>query len=264
MRKNVVVSESSITTGQLINFFQGSKIEEKSGLALYNFDNFQHYLSNPDLYAPETTELDRAIKLLGAKKVVTAEQWGKAWKREVTLTDAGILKFSQSVLQSVADSNKAGHTDYRLVYCGGISLREQHQIFGTNTKKQPCYYASSTWWLDEKNDSWAKYQPKPGYRLLDYKLRYRSTQWQAQEDEIAKLGTGFSRAHETDVSEGAFSFYQVHGGERLLETAYHWGQSLDSGGRRVCVGYFDAFGWHVVGSHPDRSYVYLGVVVARN
>lgn len=210
------------------------------------------------------SQLDRAIKLLGTEKVVSAEQWGKAWDREVVKTETGILKFSEGILQSAADTNKAGISDYRLVYCGGISLREQREILGTDTKVQPCHYTSNTWWLDEANDSWATYQPKPGYRLLDYKLRFRSMKWQPQENEIVRLGPGFSRAHETDVAEGCISNFKTHNGERLLENAWHWGQSLDSVGLRVVVGGFLADGFYVGWGAPGLSRDRLGVVVSRN
>lgn len=257
MRK-VVVSDGGVTALQLSNFFR--KIHEGT----IGFDNLQQFMQEPNRFAPETTELDKAIQLLGAEKVVTAKQWSEAWGREVNETEAGVLHFSQSVLQSAAYTNKAGFTDFRVVYYGGTSLREGHQIFGIDTKVQPCYYASSTWWFDEENDEWATRQPKAGYYLLDYKLRFKDMKWQPQEDEIVKLGTGYSRAHETVVTEGAFSFYKVHGGERLLEKAYHWGQSLVSDGYRVCVGDFDANGWRVGGLYPVCSLGDLGVVVARN
>ncbi|MCR4277456.1 MAG: hypothetical protein NUV80_05340 [Candidatus Berkelbacteria bacterium] len=258
MRK-VVVSGSTINSGQLVDLLrkavQGGPV---------TFENFQYYLEDPNRFAaPEQTSLDRAIRLLGVEKVVTAQQWGEVWGREVVETEAGVLKFNQGVLQSAADTNKAGFTDFRIVYYGGTSLREGHQIFGTDKSVQPCYWKDSTWWLGSEND-WATHQPKTGYYLLDYKLRFRNMKWQSQENEIAKLGNGYSRAHETVVTEGAFSFYKVHNGERLLEKEYHWGRSSDSDGYRVRVGFFLADGWDVSGLQPGFSRDYLGVVVARN
>lgn len=66
------------------------------------------------------------------------------------------------------------------------------------------------------------------------------------------------------MAEGCFSFYKVHNGERLLEGAYHWGQSLDGDGYRVDVGRFAPGGFFVGGLCPDDFRDALGVVVSRN
>ncbi|TSC90824.1 MAG: hypothetical protein G01um10142_196, partial [Parcubacteria group bacterium Gr01-1014_2] len=49
---------------------------------------------------------------------------------------------------------------------------------------------------------------------------------------------------EAMVTEAALRIFEATG-ERLLETWYYWGRSLDSGGYRVGVGDFDSGGWDV-------------------
>jgi hypothetical protein len=255
MTQKVVVSDSGVNAGQLENFFRQIKNGSITG------SNLQQFMQDPSRFAPETTELSRAIKLLGSNKVVTAVEASQAWNRKAPAE--AILSIGEPILQSAAVLNKGDYADFRLVYCQGVSLREQYQVLGTDTKQQPCYCGSSTWWLGEKEDDWAKYSPTPGYRLLDFKLLFRSMNWQCQEDEIANLGTGYKRAHETDVAESCISIFKVHKGERLLSNAWHWGQSLSSG-YRVFVGHFDADGFNVYRHRPDDSNGDLGVVVSRN
>lgn len=258
MRKNVVVSESVITAGQLVNFFQGVKIDEKSGRPLYSFDNFQQYLQDPNRLSLEKTPLDRAIRLLGSCRVVTAEQWCEAWGREIADNGSRDLCFSERLLQSAADSNKAGTTDYRLVYCGGISLHEQWEILGD--LKSPPYFRQDYKYL--LSGKWAKHQPKPGYRLLDYKPRLFGYTWYYQEKEIAQLGEGFSRAHGAEVTEGCFSFYKVWQ-IRLMQTVRHWGPSKDSEGIHITVGEFQEKGIVMDTWPPGNRRGYLGVVISR-
>ncbi len=189
----------------------------------------------------------KAIEILGKTKVLTAFQAEKAWPG-ITAGEASI-RYSEETLRECARANAIAEADWRLVYVHGISLRRQREIIGTNRKRQPCYY-DNNWWLGNGDDEWAFFETESDYYLLDFKGRFGRTSWQNQEDKIVELGPEFERAHETVVSEAAISFYQIFK-ERLLETWYHWGRSLDSIGGRVGVGDFDSEGWGVDHYYPD-------------
>ena len=189
----------------------------------------------------------KAIEILGKAKVITAFQAEKTWPGR-TVGEFPI-RYSEDALRECAEANAKGEADWRLVYIHGVSLRRQREILGVSCKRQPCYY-DNNWWLGNRDDEWALFQPESGYYLLDFKGRFGRTSWQNQEDKIAELGPELERAHETVVSEAAISFYQVSK-ERLLGIWYHWGRSLDSDGDRVLVGFFVSEGWFVRRCHPD-------------
>ncbi|MCO5297202.1 MAG: hypothetical protein M9921_10130 [Fimbriimonadaceae bacterium] len=228
---------------------------------------------------------------------MTAEQASKAWGRKVVEADSGNLRLSEDVIRDAAESNRAGDSDYLLIYCLGLSLREQRESLGSDRERQPCFFDQGDWWMDPEDDEWATIKPQPGYRLLDYKLKYLNLSWQAQENEIARLGQGFSRAHETDVAGGCLSYYKVMSENvlerrhqdsdsfqlehclniaselredwyvpRLLEEGLHWGCSQSSSQDlivRVGVGQFREPGLVVGGAHENTSGPYCGVVIER-
>ena len=256
MGKRVVVSGSSISTGQLVNFFLGIE----SGT--YSFESFQQYLQDPNRFVPEVTQLDRAIKVLGTDKVVTAIQAHKAWGRESPGEEVSVVGLREGILQSAADTNKTGATDFRLVYCLGISLRDQREFLGVDLKKLPCY-SEEDWWLAETEDSWATRNPACGYRLLDFRLRFGGLGWNVAEDEIARLGADYSRADEVIVAEACSSVSQVHD-KRLLAFEVHAGATADSKGDIVSVGLFQERVLHVFGHPKERSRSRWGVVGTRD
>lgn len=178
----------------------------------------------------------QALNILGDRNVLTADQVAKAWCREGQCLDQTI-RYSEITLRECAEQNRQGLADWRLVYILGLSLREQHQIRGTDHNCQPCFFNGLDWWLDKKEDFWATQKPESGYYLIDFKGRCRWTSWQIKENEIKKLGSDYERAHEAIASEAVFSFYLTHQ-ERLLEDWCHWGKNRDSHGDRVGVGVF--------------------------
>lgn len=188
-----------------------------------------------------------AVSILGEGKVLTAAQAAKAQGREAP-EDAPI-RWSEETLRLRAGSNGRGETDWRVVYEFGASLRESREQFGTDRNCQPCFHKENTWWFRSAEDEWAKFRPDGRYYLIDLNGRFDMLNWQRQEERIRKLGPQFRRAHEAVITEAAFLIFKVTG-ERLLETWYHWGRSLDSLGNRVLVGDFCPGGWHVGGRSP--------------
>ncbi len=190
-----------------------------------------------------------ALKIMGNRKVLTADQAAKAWNQPVPQNVP--IRYSEATLRECAEQNRSAGTDWRLVYVFGLSFREQRQMKGIDIKRQPCFYGLdwNDWWLKKEEDEWATPKPEPGYYLIDFNGRWGETSWNDQETEIRKLGSDYERTHEAVVSESILSIYQTTQ-ERLLENWYHWGRNLDSCGLRVSVGGFVHVGLSVRGFRP--------------
>lgn len=252
-RQRVVVAESSVTAGQMKDFW------EKVQNGTIGSQNFGGFLENPHRFTGGQTTITRAINILGSAKVVTSQQAIDVWcNRQPRNT---MLSYSDTELRVCAQANERNEADWRLVYFTGPSLREQRERKGTDTKKQPCFY-SNEWWLERAEDDWATRKPMAGYYLHNFKPQFGGMKWQQQEEAIAKLGCEFERADEVVIAEACFSIFGVTG-ERLLENWYHWGRSETSFGDRVFGGDFDSGGFDVSGSHPGDYGGHLRVVVSR-
>ncbi len=205
---------------------------------------------------PLTEAEKAAIAILGTSKVLT-----RAQARGETEFP---LRYSEVTLRACAEENANGAADWRLVYLRGNSLRTERERVGTERKRQPCFDPDYTWWLGESENSWASVDFEPGYYLIDFAGRFGRTAWADQDVAIVKLGPQFVRAHEAMVTEAAMRVREATG-EHLLRDFWHWGCSLASDGRRVCVGYFARRGWGVTYCRPswgDRGDV-LRVCVLR-
>lgn len=246
---------------------------ERAGL---NKDDAQSVIQSPEnelagkvvdfirgggINTPVNEDEKQAIAILGRDKVITVGDVAQKWGMEPS--EAPTIACPEEVLRQCARDNKAGKADWRLVYVLGSSLRKQREIQGTDRNKQPCFY-NNDWWLNEKEDVWATQEVPSGYRLLNLKLQFLNKNWQEQENDIAiaKLGKEYERAEEQAVAEAFLSIFMVKG-ERLMQSTYHWGRALVSGGSRVLVGRFGGDGLDVDGHWPGGRSSDVGVVVAR-
>ena len=255
MAIKVVVGESSVTAGQMKDFW--SKVVDGT----IGSENFGGFLENPHKFTREQVTIIRAINILGVAKVITAEQSAKAWSGAVPEV-LPTIRYTDEILRGCTESNKAGHTDFRLVYLQGISLRKLRDEIGTDTAEQPCVY-NNDWWLQKSENAWATQKFEAGYYLIDFNGRFPRTHWDRQGEEIAKL-RNYERAPEAAVAEAVITNFKVHDGERLLENWYHWGNFLSSGVYRVYVGFFDGGGLLVHGDHPSvGDFDYLRVCLLR-
>ncbi|HDQ22817.1 MAG TPA: hypothetical protein ENN28_02460 [Candidatus Uhrbacteria bacterium] len=207
-----------------------------------------------------TLEPEQAINILGQNKVITAEQAAKAWSIEEPQNAA--IRYSEATLLTCAEQNKSGE-DWRLVYCHGLSLREQRDKRGTSQNSQPCFYKGNTWWLEHSEDKWASHKAQTGYYLINFRGQFSDMNWNEQEQEITKLGKEYERCHEAVFNETILTIFMVNNGERIAEDWWHWGISLDSFGNRVRVGNFDAHGLRVSSGWDDYSHRYLSVALVR-
>lgn len=247
MAIKVVVGESSVTAGQMKDFW--SKVVDGT----IGSENFGGFLENPHKFTREQVTIVRAINILGANKVVTAQQrfeaFNDAYLAAVAKSEVNqAIRYTEDILRGCAENNKAGHTDFRLVYLTGLSLRELREKIGVDKANQPCAY-NNDWWLKDVEYRWATEKPESGYFLIDFNGRFPHTRWEVQEQEIGKLAN-YKRAHEAHVAEAIVTIFKITG-ERLLENWDHWGRRLGSGGYRVCVGYFDTGGLGVRSGPPS-------------
>lgn len=184
-----------------------------------------------------------AVEILGEGKVLGYKDVHRVWQCDLPEVEPTML-YTEEILTQAAERNCSGE-NWRLVYCNGISLRDQVAIMGDNRKKQPCFDKDYKWWRETQQDEWATKPIEPGYRLLEFSCGFTSMNWQKQNDAIAASGEQFARAEEQAVAEACFSNYLVNGKERLLQGRYHWGFLQAADGLLVCVGIFFEFGFIV-------------------
>ena len=240
MAIKVVVGESSLTAGQMKDFWM--KVSDGT----IGRDNFGGFLEDPHKFTREQITIVRAIKILGAAKVVTAEQSTKVWNVAVPETLPAI-RYTDEILRGCAESNKAGNTDFRLVYLQGFSLRQLRDI-GEIRKIYHPSVSNRDWWLKEVEDAWATEKPNSDYYLIDFKGRWASKTWHKQDQKIADLDN-YKRAHEASVAEAIVTIFKVTG-ERLLKGWFHWGSSQGSDASRIGIGCYEEDG---VGVYRDDA-----------
>ena len=254
MKKKVVISQSTVSAGQLEDFFRMIKDGTIGG------EEMKCFLDNPKQFSKSGLTIVRAINILGQGKVITSEQAAKAWSMEAPKDVT--IRYSETTLRACAEQNQSGQADWRLVYCHGMSLREQRAKCGVDQNKQPCFY-NNDWWLKISEDKWANFKPQAGYYLVNFRGQFGNKNWNQQEQEIAKLGKEYERCHEAIFGEAILTIYMVNNGERIAEDWYHWGVSLDSDGIRVVIGLFLAFGLLVYDRWRDFSFQDLRVALVR-
>ena len=263
MKKKVVISQSTVSAGQLEDFFRMIKDGTIGG------EEVTAFLANPRKFSQGGLTVVRALNILGQVKVITAQQSANAWGRaisEATISYEAIIRYNEATLRECAKQNQHGvadwRADWRLVYCHGLSLREQREKRGADQSKQPCFH-NNDWWIKPCEDSWAKYKPQPGYYLINLRGQFNNMNWNEQEQAISKLGREYERCHETVFAEAILTNYLVNNGERITEDWYHWGISAASYGYRVCVGFLVALGLFVDDDWHVNSLHFLRVALAR-
>jgi len=251
-KQRVVLVGSDVTVGQISDWWR------MIGDGTIDHETLANILQNPKKFN-KGVALVRVLKIFGVDKVITAEQVAKIY--DLMTPQSVRIRYSEATLRRCAAENKSGASDWRLIYCHGLSLREQREKWGTDKEVQPCHHKDNTWWLKKEEDKWANFKPEDGYYLLNFKPRFANMKWQPQEDEIKKLGPQFERCHETIFSEAVFTNFKVNG-ERIAENWWHWGVSVSSIGGHVSVGSFDLDGWSVNSYYGNRCNPNLRVCLA--
>lgn len=194
------------------------------------------------------TSVTRARQILGHYKVISSFHASQAWGKKADSRFP--IRYSEATLRECAEQNATGEADWRLVFCNGLSLRQQREIQGATRfggKKQPCF-AKLDWWLKSKADAWASKSLDAGYRLVDVRPRFAGEHWETQQKLILALGEQFERCDEHVFAEVIQTiFLMSKKSERIAESWYHWGnqESSDGGMIPVMVGNFGRKGLEV-------------------
>ena len=262
MGKNkVVVVESGIRASQMKDFWRMVDDGTVDG------DVFGDFLENPRKYKTDKVTLARAINILGTDKVIQPSICAKWNLPEMNLS----IRYREQTLRAVVESNKKGETDFHLVFFpGDMSLIRQREIRGLDSKKPPYFGSGNDWWLgaEEKKCQekgmayWPKISSLAGFYLIDFKSRFSNMNWQAQENEIAKLGGQYERTPDDVFLFAAQSIYMLTS-KNITSDWWHWGKILGSDGDRVAVRLYGDGEARVGGDHPDDSYGNLRVSVSR-
>ncbi|TSA46622.1 hypothetical protein D4R52_00135 [bacterium] len=204
-----------------------------------------------------------ALNLLGEKNVITVQQHCELFKQKIPHCSLVVNPTIEHLQQAALENSQCGEVNYEpeidwhLVYVSSLSIVEQYRIIGTDPEKRPCFKKDND--LEKSTDSWPFRKPEAGYYLIDASCRFRSTNWQAQEDAISALGRDYVRADETVFLQAAMSIWKKKG-KRIFHS--HWGRSLNSEGHRVCIGEFYSEGPWVSADEPvfsraDSHWVYV-------
>jgi len=262
MAKKVVISESTVTAGQLKDLF---RMIDDGTIGFYEMKSI---LENPNKFTKnEKTGLAvtivRAINILGASKVFTLQQANEVWGIN-TVNMVPIVRYSEKTLREVAEANKKGEADWRLVYIVGSTLLKQRKIIGTNQNQQPCFYKNNDWYTKDKEKFWAEKKPETAgnYHLINFKGLFGGLNYQNQEIEIQKFGNNFERTNPHVFGEAILAIFKISG-ERIAENWYHRSSVLGAGRDRVSVGGFDAEGLRVNNVWVDFAYDNLRVSLFR-
>ena len=186
-----------------------------------------------------------AIRLLGRTKVLTIQDIATEWVEENPE-----MPFDEKIIKQCAEENKSGRTDWRLVYVYGFSFLELYRTYNGYTNNYESIYSHinffhhNLWWAKkeeemtdwQKQNGWTTKGVDAGYRLLDFRPRFKDMTWEAQEVAIAKLGKQYERAEEQAVAEAILAFFRLRG-DILLENTDHVGRNLSHQGARSIVGF---------------------------
>jgi hypothetical protein len=150
--------------------------------------------------------VDDARKLLTPRRVLAGPQ--------------DLLPYMGEELQECQIANRVGQSDWRLVYCEGLSLRAQWERYGLDFfspfMEEDLLAAPAEYpWIEDGQD--------PGYRLIDFNGRWGMMGWETQEKRIGEMGPLFARAPETLILEAVYGFSQATGDSCLLPDWYHMG-----------------------------------------
>jgi len=169
----------------------------------------------------------------------------------------GVIEHTSIELRECGVANRFGQSDWRLVWCEGLSLYSQCMTRGVTRTVQPCFYKPHAEKLIKPGEyPWAAETHEPGYYLIDFAGRWHGMDWYAQEDELAALKvTLMVRAPTSIVTEAAFAVFDTHN-ERMLSSWKHYGplEDVEDGDDALCIatGCFYYDGWCVEEGDPTE------------
>lgn len=159
------------------------------------------------------------VNMFGAEHVITAKQAASVWNLEIPAKPA--IHYAAKDLHQAAMENRAKKADWHLVYCHGLSLREQQERLGIDKNSKPYFFPDLSD-IDANTDRWVTDKPPAGYYLLDFSGKFPNMSWYDQRNAIDKLD-GMERAHEAVVAEAMASILKVHN-QQPFKNWHHWGR----------------------------------------
>jgi hypothetical protein len=232
----------------------------------------QHWLSlyrDGDLKLSGLPAEEIIKKYAGRIQIFKPREVGKFWKKPIPKNI--LVPYREETLEWCIFQNTEGE-DWRLIFHAGTSARYQRKIIGVTG--QPRFYKDNTWWLDEKENSWANATLPVRFWLVNFKPFKPGTgvnYWHGQAEEIQKYAQitrrKVVRCPSNVFRQGVFDAYRQNNGERITggsDCWYHWGEEETADGRRVFSGSLDGLGFFLrevlhPGSSPNLVRVCLAL-----
>jgi len=201
------------------------------------------------------TSLIQARKIMGRDKVVFARDYNRVWHSDF---QGWPINYSKQDLREANAENLEGR-DWRLVFCGGLSMDGMRKKLLAAEATQPCFF-NQKWYLGRKEAYWFEFSLSPGYYLIDFKERMGDfTHWR-QEESFKLVTDTLERTDPRIFTEAVFTIFQLTN-ERIAEYWRHWSGLKAASGDFINVGFFYISGWRVYSTSEEQSNHYLCISI---
>lgn len=232
-----------VSAEQLEILFKRIK-EEKIGFA-----EMKEFLNNPkkNVLAKYPTYV-RAINILGREKVVTVQEAYRLWNIPYSIEDRHTLdkiRYSEATLRICAAQNQRRKANWYLIYIIGYSLVEQHQKLGIRSENQFCFHYLCDWFLDKKEESWAGKKSESGYYLVNLNLfKPENLEYIEQKENAKSLGSEYEVLEPQMFSEIVFSL-KTNDKNGMVTFLWHRSLTLTSTDKTISIGILTDLGLRV-------------------
>lgn len=191
----------------------------------------------------DTAKISDAVRLLGPNSLVSRGSAGKVWgiSHQDTPQTPNEIPYLEKTLQACAEENEVG-CQWRLVYLNGLrplaalakfahpttlGVRSRDIFLPYETETIPGLTESASKLIEQHawKSIWGNLIRPAGYRLIDFKPRYKGRTWAQQELLLQQFD--FARADDWSVLEAMISLAVVHQEEVLSNGEAHWGFPID-------------------------------------
>lgn len=241
MKTKVVISGSTVTAGQLKDFFR--MIDDGT----IGFFELQNFLEKPKEFSDNGKNKStpvRAINILGKKRIISTREACGYWKKKMRVYEtfsAEEISYSDKTLREAARQNKEGKASWDLIYIIGITLPEQRALLGIDPQSQPCFRPGYDWFLDETEKFWAEKETTKGdYYLINFKdFGTHGLTYPEQLKKVEELGPGYEVVDPHMLAESLISI-RNHTNENIANFWTHRSSVVNSKNEYVCVGDFSS------------------------
>lgn len=239
MKTKVVIGGSTVTAGQLKDFF---RMIDDGTIGFFELQNFLEKPKEFEDNGKSTSTMVRSIKLLGQEKIISNfkvhELWGIQQQKNLFLLPE-VIRYSDKTLREAARQNKNHEASWYLIYIMGITLPEQRKLLGIEPQSQPCFRSGYDWFLNEKESFWADKKPTNGnYYLINFKdFGTCGLPYPEQLKKVEELGPGYDVIDPHILAESIISI-RKNTNEGIANFWTHRSSVLNSKNEHVCVGDF--------------------------